>query len=86
MKLIRLIRITAGGHHAWYETDIVIGGIPMIVKKPIIPDLPVTMPVVTEQTDVPKPQRSIWQRFIDWIKRIVGLEKVDSHSNDNERT
>lgn len=85
MRIISFIKTTSGGRHAWYEAEQ--RGQIFKIRKPLgIVDLyqPPEKEKLPEQvkstiykdltnTYVPaRARRTIWQRFIDWIKRKVG--------------
>ncbi len=62
MKIYNLIKITAGGHHAWYDSDL---GFP--IRKPFIREVLESEP---EQILQPKIYIPWWRRLWNFIKSI----------------
>ena len=75
MRIIKLIKITAGRMHAWYEAEH--RGQTFEVRKPrgavdlLLPDAELApAQTQTRKTPLYEPEsasRTWWQRFVDWI-------------------
>lgn len=64
MNLIKLLKITAGGRHAWYATDKGFS-----VRKPLGAAVSFVSPENKKDEPV-ELKKSLWQKIIEFIKKL----------------
>ena len=64
MTIIKLLKITAGGRHGWYATDLGFD-----IRKPLGAAVSFILP--ENQKDEPvELKKSLWQKIIEFIKKF----------------